>query len=50
MLKESLGGNSKTLMISCVNSGVISFEESFSTLEISTLAMGIYTSTTIKTI
>jgi len=28
MLKESLGGNSKTLMISCVNSGVIGFEES----------------------
>jgi kinesin family protein 18/19 len=46
MLKDSLGGNCKTVMISCVSPGSSSFEETLNTLKYANRAKNIKTKVT----
>lgn len=46
ILKESLGGNSKTVMIACVSPDRRHYEETLNTLKYSTVARGIRNKTT----
>ncbi|CAD8139118.1 unnamed protein product [Paramecium pentaurelia] len=48
LLKESLGGNSKTLMISCVSPAILGYEDTIQTLEYSQMATTIVNQTSIK--
>ncbi|CAK94840.1 unnamed protein product (macronuclear) [Paramecium tetraurelia] len=48
LLKESLGGNSKTLMISCVSPAILGYEDTIQTLEYSQMATTITNQTSIK--
>ena len=41
MLKDSLGGNIKTLMISCIGPSSLTFEETINTLKYSSKARNI---------
>ncbi|CAD8054864.1 unnamed protein product [Paramecium sonneborni] len=48
LLKESLGGNSKTLIISCVSPAILGYEDTLQTLEYSQMATQITNQTQIK--
>ncbi|CAD8134828.1 unnamed protein product [Paramecium octaurelia] len=50
ILKDSFGGNSKTLIIGCVSPSVANYEETIQTLEYCSMAAGIFNQGTIKTI
>ncbi|CAD8146595.1 unnamed protein product [Paramecium pentaurelia] len=48
ILKDSFGGNSKTLIIGCISPSIMNYEESIQTLEYCSLATGIYNQGSIK--
>ncbi|CAD8047458.1 unnamed protein product [Paramecium primaurelia] len=48
ILKDSFGGNSKTLIIGCVSPSIMNYEETIQTLEYCSLATGIYNQGSIK--
>ncbi|CAD8044383.1 unnamed protein product [Paramecium primaurelia] len=48
ILKDSFGGNSKTLIIGCVSPSITNYEETIQTLEYCQMAAGIFNQGTIK--